>query len=130
MLDSPFKCCGEAVEAGGVWTLGPEASVREAARVMRESRQGCVPIVDGAAQRLVGVISESDLVSKIMATGLDPDVEVVGAFMTCDPHTVEHDQPIEEALNVMNDYGCRHVPVMIGKSVMGVISAKSILAMA
>lgn len=128
MLESPFKSCGEAVESGGVTPLSPSATIAEAARLMRDARQGCVPIVD--AGRLVGVISESDVVSKIVAAGLDPMKTLVSYAMTSDPRTVSHDQLVEEALNVMNDYGCRHVPVMLGDSVMGIISAKSLLAMA
>lgn len=128
MLDSPFKSCGEAVESGGVRTLAPGATVLEAALWLGQSKQGCIPIVDGGA--LVGVISESDIVSKVVAQGLDPGSQRVDAHMTRDPRTVEHDAPVEQALLVMNDYGCRHVPVMLGGSVMGVISAKSLLAMA
>ena len=128
MLDSPFKSCGEAVEAGGVHTLDPASTVQDAALSLSKSRQGCIPIVKGAL--LVGVISESDIVSKVVACGLDPQKELVENHMTINPHTVQHDQPVEQALLVMNDYGCRHVPVMLGDSVMGFISAKSLLAMA
>lgn len=128
MLESPFKSCGEAVESGGALCIGPGSSVREAAIILADSRLGCLPVVFGG--RLVGVISESDVVSKIVALGLDPDGTLVSTAMTQNPRTVSYDQPIEDALIVMNDYGFRHVPVMIGEAVMGVISAKSLLAMA
>lgn len=128
MLDSPFSSCGEAVESSTLVAIDPKASAVEAARLMKERMIGCLPVMVG--DKLVGVISERDLVVKAIADGKDPKSCAVEDMMTPNPKTVEHDQPVRVALEMMNDHGFRHVPVMIEGRVMGVISARSLLAMA
>lgn len=84
-----------------------EAPLREAVRLMREHRVGCVLVVEGA--RLIGIVTERDLLLKLDDADLS---RTVGELMTPDPETLSEDDPIAYALNRMADGGFRHVPLV------------------
>lgn len=119
------KNCGEAVESFAPVTVESSKTAIEAAEIMARHKVGCLPVVDNG--KLIGIVSERDIVVKVVGFGSDCASVSVKAIMTMAPKTVRHDQPIEDAMKVMNDYDFRHVPVMLGEGVLGVISAKSLL---
>jgi len=103
--------------------LPPTAPVREAIRIMREHRVGCVLVVEG--ERLTGIITERDLLLKLEAATLTAPVR---ALMTPDPEVLAMEDPIAYALNKMSVGGFRHVPLVDrdGRPV-GVVSVKDIV---
>lgn len=102
----------------------PSATVRQAAAVMAEHRIGAVPVVEG--RHLIGIFTERDMVIRVIAAGFDVDRTRLEDVMTRRPETVSLHCPLLEALQVMMDGGFRHLPVMLGGTVAGVVSLRDI----
>jgi CBS domain-containing protein len=103
--------------------LAPTASVRDAVRMMREHRIGCLLVVEG--DRLAGIITERDLLLK-----LEPGDggRTVRELMTPDPEVLTLDDPIVYALNKMSVGGFRHVPLVdAARRPVGIVSVKDII---
>ncbi len=108
-----------------VKSVGPDATLREAARLMQEVRVGALLVNDQGAY--VGVVSETDLVRKGMAAGLDPAVERVRAVMSAPLITIEIDRSAHEASDLMAEKGIRHLAVTQDGQIVGVISVRDLL---
>jgi len=103
----------------------PEASVSDAARLMRKDRVGAVLIVKEG--RLVGIFTERDAVYRVMAASRDPGTTRLGEVMTPDPKTVAPDESFGYALLLMHENGFRHAPVVEDGRPVGVVSARHAL---
>jgi CBS domain-containing protein len=104
-------------------TLPPSATVRDAVRLMREHRIGCVLIV--AEERLAGILTERDLLLKLE---MADSTRLVSELMTPDPEALAPDDPIVYALNKMSVGGFRHVPLVDGeRRPVGIVSVKDIV---
>jgi CBS domain-containing protein len=91
-------------------TVAPSAKVVEAARVMRQEDVGSVPVVDDG-DRLAGIVTDRDIVLRIVADGGSPQSTPVGEIMSRDLVTVDPDQPLDEALRLMARHQVRRLPV-------------------
>jgi CBS domain-containing protein len=103
-------------------TAPPEATVIEAARLMRTHRIGAVMIVKDAS--LIGIFSERDVVFRVVAQGTDARTVSVGAVMTPHPVTVDPGMTFGRAMVLMHDKGFRHLPVIEDGRLIGIISAR------
>ena len=103
----------------------PEATVFEVARTMTEGRVGAVPILDG--DTIVGIFSERDLMQRVVVAGRDPKTTRVSEVMTRDVVTAMPDESVDASLEKMKRAGCRHLPVVDGGRVLGVISMRDLL---
>jgi len=108
-----------------MYLLAPPQSVREAARYMTERRVGAVCVLDGS--RLVGVLSERDIMGRVVARGLDLDRTSVGEVMTRDLVVGHAGDSLEDALRRMKQAGCRHLPVVEGDTLVGMVSQRDLL---
>ena len=109
-----------------VASLSPSATVREAARIMTERHIGAVLIAtDG---RLQGIFTERDILTRIVARGLDPDETVLGSVMTPNPDTVGPDDMALHALQRMAERGYRHLPVVSDGRLVGIVSIRDLYA--
>jgi CBS domain-containing protein len=106
-------------------TVGHAATLAEAARLMREAKVGALFVVDQEAY--VGVVSETDLVRKAMAQGLDPAQSLVRAIMSSPVISIEIDRSIHEASDLMADKGIRHLAVTQDGQIVGMISVRGLL---
>ena len=107
-------------------SLPPSATVRDAARIMTERHIGAVLVaVDG---RLQGIFTERDVLARVVAVGLDPDDTVLGGVMTPNPDTVTPNDTALEALRKMSERGYRHLPVVDGERVVGIVSIRDLYA--
>ncbi len=109
-----------------LYTLPSTATAREAARYLAEKDVGAVAVVDNGA--LVGVVSERDLTVRIIAGGLDADKTTVGEIMTRDPVTVQAAESLSHALEEMRGRKFRHLPVVDGDKLVGMISVRDLFA--
>jgi CBS domain-containing protein len=100
-------------------------TVLEAARLMQKSGYAAIAVVDGG--RLVGVFTERDAVSRVIAAERDPAATRLAEVMTANPRTIEPDQPFGHALHVMHEGGFRHVPVVEHGRFIGMVSARDAL---
>jgi CBS domain-containing protein len=122
MLARPVR---DLLEPRKLIVAGPEATVREAARRMREGKVGAILVVDQG--RLVGIFTERDALVRIIACGRDPAEVRLREVMTVDPTTVELDETFGYALLVMYEHGFRHLPVVEKGRPIGVLSARHAL---
>lgn len=89
----------------------PHESARAAAQRMLQRQVGSLIVVD-AMRVPIGIVTDRDLVVKVMAKGLAPDVATVREAMTSQPHYVHEDTAIEEALRAMRVHRHRRLPVV------------------
>ncbi len=100
-------------------TLPEDATITEVCRQMQERRAGAVMVTDTEGH-LLGIFTGRDAV-RILAQGTVGSGPV-GAVMTRSPDTMPPGQPAIEALRLMQDGGFRHLPVVEGRQVIGVVS--------
>ncbi len=91
-------------------TVDPSAKVVDAARLMRQEDVGPVPVVENG-DRLAGIVTDRDIVVRVVAEGGDPQSTTVGEIMSRDLVTVDPDQPLDEALRLMATHQVRRLPV-------------------
>ena len=104
-------------------TVEPGARVTEIAQRMVERDVGAVLVLEG--QRLVGILTERDVL-RAVARGLD-DSSTVADWMTRDPDTLEADESTRHAATLMIHGGFRHLPVMEGDEVVGMLSIRDLM---
>ena len=113
------------VISGKVVAVAPTATVAEGAQAMVRARVGSAVVIDGPW--LVGIFTERDAL-RAAAEGLDPTVAVVEDWMTKDPMAVGPETDTEEAAAIMATHGFRHLPVVRGDAVVGVVSLRDVLS--
>jgi CBS domain-containing protein len=101
----------------------PDAVVSAVAKLMAKRNAGAVMIVD--EERLIGIVTERDVVFRVVARGLDARTTHAADVMTPAPHTVGPDKPFGYALLLMHEKGFRHLPVVENGKLIGVVSARS-----
>ena len=110
----------------GVIQVDSDCIVVEAARKMRDNKVGALMVLENG--ELVGIFTERDLMSRVVAERLDPEKVKVSAAMTSSIATVPLETPIREAANLMSQNRIRHLPVLQDGKLCGVISAGDIFA--
>ena len=101
-------------------TVAASATAAEAARLMREYDVGSLPVAH--SDRIVGVVSDRDLVVRVIATGLDPDSTPIVEVASDRPVTVEASADLDEALHLMAQHQVRRLPVVEDDRLVGVIA--------
>ncbi|OAK62061.1 signal transduction protein [Variovorax paradoxus] len=107
-------------------SLAPQASVRDAACVMTRANCGSVLVME-LPDVLVGILTERDLMTRVLARGLDPDRTPVREVMTPNPICVPPETPVSDAVVLMLERGFRHLPLVAGTRVVGVFSVRDAL---
>lgn len=105
-------------------SIAPGAVLREAARQMAEHGAGALVVLEDGA--LVGILSERDIVFRAVAQGLHSDETLVSDTMTRDPVTVGIDDAVSDTLAARLGDAFRHLPVVDGAQVVGVLSFRDI----
>ncbi|OJX34096.1 MAG: signal transduction protein [Burkholderiales bacterium 68-12] len=109
-------------------SLGPQASVRDAARAMAGAQCGSVLILDTASGTLLGILTERDLMVRVLARDLDPQTTRAEQVMTPAPRTVPPDTPVAQAVLTMLEQGFRHLPIVSATgAILGVLSMRDAL---
>lgn len=108
-----------------VYSVEATRSVLEAARYMTEHNVGAVPVLRNG--ELVGILSERDIMNRVVASGRTPGTTAVSEVMTANPRAVSADESIEECLFIMREFGFRHLPIVNGKELKGLVSLRDIL---
>ena len=102
--------------------LSPRDYVRDAARLMKHRHVGSVLIIH--ENKLVGIFTERDIVYRIVAEGLDPDLTPLDDVMTSNPDTIEANSDAITALKTMQKAGYRHLPVTRNGDLIGIVSER------
>ena len=103
-----------------VWFLTPDATVYEAIDQMAQKGVGALLVMEG--ERLVGIVSERDYARKVILKGKSSREIQVREIMSHPVICVSPELTIEQTMALMTDNRVRHLPVMVGETVVGVIS--------
>lgn len=110
-----------------VVSLSPQASVWDAACVMTRANCGSVLIVDTPGA-LLGIVTERDLMTRVLAKALNPEKTQVSEVMTRNPHCVAPETRVADAVLIMIERGFRHLPIVDATSkILGVFSVRDAL---
>jgi CBS domain-containing protein len=108
-----------------VYSIDAGRTVLEAARFMMEHNIGALPVLrDGV---LAGIVSERDIMNRVVAVGRTPGTTAVSEVMTANPRAVDAEETIEECLFIMREFGFRHLPIVDGKELKGVVSLRDVV---
>jgi CBS domain-containing protein len=105
-------------------SIAASASVVEAARLMREAHVGSLPITDD--ETLVGMITDRDITTRVVAEAADPSTTSVEDVYSRDLISVEPDQDLEDALQLMARHQVRRLPVVENKRLVGIVAQADI----
>ena len=109
-----------------VATIGREATVLDAAKLMNERRIGALVVTEG--ERVVGIFTERDILNRVVAAGCEPQSTRVGEVMTSPMACCRRDTRLVECKAVMTMNRIRHLPVVEKGKLFGMNSAGDILA--
>ena len=99
----------------------PETSVAESVRRMEVSKIGSILVMQD--DKLVGIFTERDALNRVLAKGVDPSATPVSTVMTPDPFCIAGDTTVEEAMTVFSNRKFRHLPILDGGKVIGIVSS-------
>ena len=115
----------EIVKDRRVYSIDAGRTVLEAARYMMEHNIGALPVLRNG--ELAGMFSERDIMNRVVAVGRTPGSTSVAEVMTANPRAVAADETVEECLFIMREFGFRHLPIVDGKELKGLVSLRDIL---
>jgi CBS domain-containing protein len=117
----------DIVQDQDIFALAEECSVAEAARKMLDLNIAAV-VVTGKGGKLSGIVTERDLTRRVLAKGLNPDKATIGDIMTRDPDTLNPGDSAVDALELMRTRHYRHLPMVDGERVVGMVSIRDLYA--
>jgi len=109
------------VMTGSAECVGENESIATAAEKMKRLEVGALPIC-GEDNRLKGMLTDRDIVVRVLAEHKDPEATNAGELAQGKPVTIGADDPVEEALRTMADHKVRRLPVIDGHDLIGVVS--------
>lgn len=116
-----MRTLAEIIEARDPLIMAATASVREACEAMRDRRAGAVLVADHRRHPL-GIFTGRDAVHRVLAAGKSASGTVLSQVMTAKPTTLAPTCKAIDALRLMRDGGFRHVPVVAGDRLLGIVS--------
>lgn len=115
----------QLVENRSLFAVEKTASVQTAAEYMAKHNVGALPVMDG--ERLVGIFSERDIINRVIAKNLSPAKTNVSDVMTSNIVVAKSEETLEDCLRKMKQANCRHLPIVEGDTLIGVISLRDLL---
>jgi CBS domain-containing protein len=109
-----------AHKGSAVWSIAPNATVFDAIQLMADKNVGALPVVENG--RLAGMISERDYTRKVILKGKSSKETPVRDIMTQELVTVDASDSVTECMRVMTEKRIRHLPVMEGSKMIGLVS--------
>jgi CBS domain-containing protein len=107
-------------KASTVWSIGPNAMVIDAIRLMDEKNVGALPVLDSGT--LVGIVSERDYTRKVIVKGRSSKDTPVSDIMTKELLTVKPGDSVAECMRIITEKRVRHLPVLEGTKLVGILS--------
>lgn len=120
-----MKPISEIVSDRPLFSVAKDKTVAEVARFMAEKNVGAIPVME--ENRLVGIFSERDVITRVVSKGLDPSGVKVGDVMTTKIVVATVDESYESCLKKMQQAHCRHLPVVSGERLVGFVSLRDLL---
>jgi CBS domain-containing protein len=113
-----------ALKPKPVATVRPNTTVLDAVHLMTQKKIGCVCVTEN--EKLIGIFTERDVLRKVVEPGLDSKKTPVSEVMTKNPETLTPRDKMAFALNMMHVGGYRHIPLVEGTKLVGIISIRDI----
>ena len=110
-----------------IFSIGTDQSVLSAAQFMRANNIGAVAVMRD--NLLLGILSERDMLNKVLGPGIDPRDVFVGQIMSHQVATASSNETWEECLRKMRTLHCRHLPVVENGKFIGMISLRDVIGM-
>jgi CBS domain-containing protein len=107
---------GEAIHS-----VGPDTSVTECVRAMTAKKIGALVVMDG--ERLIGIFTERDALTKVLAAGFDPGSTKVSEVMTRDPYCISPTTTVGDAMELVTKRRFRHLPIVDNGKLVAVVSS-------
>ena len=107
-------------KASTIWSIGPNAMVIDAIRLMDEKNVGALPVVENG--KLVGIVSERDYTRKIIVKGRSSKDTPVSDIMTKQVLTVNPSNSVTDCMQIMTERRVRHLPALDGSNLVGILS--------
>ncbi|MBV8227872.1 MAG: CBS domain-containing protein [Verrucomicrobia bacterium] len=114
-----------ARKGSAVWSISPDATVFEAIQLMDDKNVGALPVADNS--RLIGIISERDYTRKVILKGLSSKDTPVRDIMTREVVTASPSDSIEDCMREMTEKRVRHLPVVEGTKIIGIVSMRDVM---
>lgn len=108
-----------------VWTIGPDDTVYQALQVMADKNVGALPVVEG--EKLVGIFSERDYARKVILHGRSSKELLVKEIMSSRVAYMRPNQTIQDCMALMTNLRIRHLPVLDGDALVGMISMRDVV---
>jgi CBS domain-containing protein len=108
-----------------VYSIEADQTVLEGARFMMEHNIGALPVLRNG--ELVGIFSERDIMNRVVALGRTPGTTKISEVMTANPKAVSVQETVENSLFLMREFGFRHLPIVDGKELKGLVSLRDML---
>lgn len=121
----PSRKIRKVIENRPILCATPELTVREAASLMSSEHVGSIMVIE--SDHLIGIFTERDALTRVLAAGGNPDQFKLRDVMTASPRTIDLERPLGHALHMMYEGGFRHVPVTQHGKVVGMVSARDAL---
>jgi CBS domain-containing protein len=122
----PERTVIQAITQRHLVSLGPAATVHQGACLMTRENCGSVLIIDGS--ELAGIVTERDMMTRVLAKGLDAEATALAEIMTRNPICIAPETRVAEAVVIMIERGFRHLPIInAAKKVVGVFSVRDAL---
>lgn len=120
-----MSCVYDLVKDRKIYFIEADRSVLEAARFMMEHNIGALPVLRNG--ELAGIFSERDIMNRVVAGGRSPGTTKISEVMTPNPRAVSPEESVENCLFIMREFGFRHVPIVEGKKLRGLVSLRDLL---
>ncbi len=120
------KIVPDVINGQTIHSVAPGETVRSIARIMRDRKIAAVVVME--TERLVGIITERDMTTRVIAAGLNPDTTLARDIMTANPDTLGPNDKASEAIRMMREHNYRHLPVVAGHQVVGMVSVRDLYA--
>ncbi len=104
--------------------VGPEMSVQDCVRKMNDEKSGAVLIMQD--EKLMGIFSERDALTKVLAAGLDPADTKIGEVMTRDPTVITPSTKVDDAMRIVTEKHIRHLPIVQDGKVLGMVTSSDL----
>jgi CBS domain-containing protein len=121
--DKRNESMGELLEEhhATIHSVDPDISVTECVRQMNEQQIGAMLVIQ--EDKLLGIFTERDAITKVLGTGLEPTYTKVSAVMSHDPICISPSTTLDEAMAIVSNQRIRHLPVTEDGQVLGMVSA-------
>jgi len=123
--EGPMATVYDLVKDRRVYSIDADKTVLDAARFMMEHSIGALPVLRNG--ELVGIFSERDIMNRVVAAGRTPGTTRISEVMTANPRAIDAGESIEECLFLMKEFGFRHLPIVSGKQLKGLVSLRDLL---